>query len=285
MRFGGIITAMVTPFGPDGRLAEGAAAQMVTHLLENGSDGIVVAGSTGEGPTLDDDEKVGLFEIAVAQSGEAPVIAGTGSNDTRHTVELTERAAEAGVDAALVVTPYYNRPNRRGIIEHMRQAAGASELPIVLYNIPSRTAVDMPNDLLRELAEIPGVEAVKQARVENCAPIEGLDLLAGNDDMLAGVLEMGGTGGIMVASHLVGREMRRMIDEPERRREIDRSLRPLFEVLGVTTNPIPVKAALGMTGHDVGGLRLPMVEASEEERREIHSVLAAQGLLDRVPAS
>ena len=285
MRFEGIITAMVTPFGSDGRIAEDPFAQMVTHLLENGSDGLVVAGSTGEGPTLDDDEKVALFEIAVAEARGAPVIAGTGSNDTRHTVELTARAAEAGVDAALVVTPYYNRPNAQGIHEHIRHAAEASDLPIVLYNIPSRTAVDMPNDLLRELAEIPGVEAVKQARAEDCAPVEGLDLLAGNDDMLAGVLDKGGTGGIMVASHLVGREMRRMIDEPDRRNEIDASLRPLFDVLGVATNPIPIKAALAMTGHEVGGLRLPMVEESEDERRELHSVLASQGLLDRVTAS
>ena len=285
MRFEGIITAMVTPLGADGRIAEGAFAGMVTHLLENGSDGLVVAGTTGEGPTLDDDEKVALFEIAVAESGGAPVIAGTGSNDTRHTVELTARAAEAGVDAALVVTPYYNRPNPQGIREHFRHAAEASDLPIVLYNIPSRTAVDMPNDLLRRLGEIPGVEAVKQARVEDCAPVEGLDLLAGNDDMLADVLEMGGTGGIMVASHLVGREMRRMIDEPERRQEINDALRPLFDVLGVTTNPIPIKTALALTGHDVGGLRLPMVEASEDERGAIRSVLASQGLLDRVPAS
>ena len=285
MRFEGIITAMVTPLGADGRIAEGAFARMVTHLLENGSDALVVAGTTGEGPTLDDDEKVALFEIAVAESGGAPVIAGTGSNDTRHTVELTARAAEAGVDAALVVTPYYNRPNPQGIREHFRHAAEASDLPIVLYNIPSRTAVDMPNDLLRRLGEIPGVEAVKQARVEDCAPVEGLDLLAGNDDMLADVLEMGGTGGIMVASHLVGREMRRMIDEPERRQEINDALRPLFDVLGVTTNPIPIKTALALTGHDVGGLRLPMVEASEDERGAIRSVLASQGLLDRVPAS
>ena len=285
MRFEGIITAMVTPFGADGRVAEDAFARMVSHLLENGSDGLVVAGSTGEGPTLDDDEKVALFEIAVAEARGATVIAGTGSNATRHTVELTARAADAGVDAALVVTPYYNRPNPQGVHEHMRHAAEASDLPIVLYNIPSRTALDMPNALLRELAEIPGVAAVKQARAEDCAPVEGLDLLAGNDDMLAGVLDMGGTGGIMVASHLVGREMRRMIDEPERRKEIDESLRPLFDVLGVTTNPIPIKAALTMTGHEVGGLRLPMVEASEDERRQIHSVLTSQGLLDRVTAS
>ena len=282
MQFGGILTAMVTPFRADGGLAEDAAAELIRHLLEHGSDGLVLAGTTGEGPTMSDDEKVALWEIGVAESGDAPVIAGTGSNDTRHTVELTARAAEVGVDAALVVTPYYNRPNRRGVMEHFRAAAAASDLPIILYNIPSRTTVDMPNDLLRELAEIPGVAAVKQARAEDCEPVEGLDLLAGNDDMLADVLDMGGTGGIMVASHLVGSEMRRMIDEPESRRQIDESLQPLFRALGVTTNPIPVKAALAMAGHDVGGLRLPLVEASEEERAEIRSVLESHGLLERV---
>ncbi len=282
MQFGGILTAMVTPFRADGGLAEDASAELMRHLLEHGSDGLVLAGTTGEGSTMSDDEKVALWEIGVAESGDAPVIAGTGSNDTRHTVELTERAAEVGADAALVVTPYYNRPNRRGVIEHFRAAAAASDLPIILYNIPSRTTVDMPNDLLRELAEIPGVAAVKQARAEDCQPVEGLDLLAGNDDMLADVLEMGGTGGILVASHLVGTEMRRMIDEPGSRRQIDQSLRPLFRALAVTMNPIPVKAAMAMAGHDVGGLRLPLVEASEEEKAEIRSALESHGLLERV---
>jgi 4-hydroxy-tetrahydrodipicolinate synthase len=273
---------MVTPFTSDGRVDEDAAARMVEHLLATGSDGLVVAGTTGEGPTLDDDEKVALFEIGVAEANGVPIIAGTGSNDTRHTVELTARAAKVGVDAALVVTPYYNRPNRKGVIAHYRAAAEASDLPIVAYNIPSRTTVDMSNDLLRELAEIPGIVAVKQARAEDCAPVEGLDLLAGNDDMLASVLDMGGTGGILVASHLVGREMRRMIDEPEHRREIDDSLRPLFDVLAVTTNPIPIKTALGMAGHEVGGLRLPLADPTDDERERIHAVLEAQGLLERV---
>jgi 4-hydroxy-tetrahydrodipicolinate synthase len=282
MQFGGILTAMVTPFTSDGGLAEDAAAELMRYLLEHGSDGLVLAGTTGEGPTMSDDEKAALWEIGVAETGDAPVIAGTGSNDTRHTVELTERAAEVGADAALVVTPYYNRPNRRGVIEHFRAAAAASDLPIVLYNIPSRTTVDMPNDLLRELAEVPGVAAVKQARAEDCEPVEGLDLLAGNDDMLADVLDMGGSGGILVGSHLVGREMRRMIDEPDSRRAIDESLQPLFRALGVTTNPIPVKAAMAMVGHAVGGLRLPLVEASEEESAQIRSVLESHGLLERV---
>ena len=281
MQLGGILTAMVTPFSADGGLAEDASADLIRYLLEHGSDGLVLAGTTGEGSTMSDDEKVALWEIGVAESGGATVIAGTGSNDTRHTVELTERAAAVGVDAALVVTPYYNRPNRRGVIEHFRAAASAG-LPIILYNIPSRTTVDMPNELLRELAEIPGITAVKQARAEDCAPVEGLDLLAGNDDMLADVLDMGGTGGILVASHLVGAEMRRMVDEPDNRREIDESLQPLYRALGVTTNPIPIKAAMEMLGHDVGGLRLPMLAPSEAESAEIRAALESQGLLERV---
>jgi 4-hydroxy-tetrahydrodipicolinate synthase len=278
----GIFTAMVTPFRPDGRLDEGAAAAMARYLLEHGSDGLVLAGSTGEGSTLSDDEKCSLFEIAVAEAGGAPVIAGTGSNDTAHSVELTARAAAIGVDAALVVAPYYNKPNRRGLIEHFRAVAGASDLPVVLYNIPSRVVIDMSNDLLRELAEIPNVSAVKQARYEDLAPIEGLDLLAGNDDMLASVLNLGGTGGICVASHLVGPEMRRMIDEPENRAELHESLLPLFNALGTTINPIPVKTALGLMGHDVGGFRLPLVEASADEAAIVRAALERQGLLSTV---
>jgi len=278
----GIFTAMVTPFRRDGRLDEEAAATMARHLLGHGSDGLVLAGSTGEGSTLSDDEKCSLFEIAVAEARGAPVIAGTGSNDTAHSVELTARAAAIGVDAVLVVAPYYNKPNRRGLIEHFRAVAGASDLPVVLYNIPSRVVIDMPNDLLRELAEIPNVTAVKQARYEDLAPIEGLDLLAGNDDMLASVLEVGGAGGICVASHIVGPEMRRMIDEPEHRSELHESLLPLFDALGTTINPIPIKTALGMMGHDVGGFRLPMVEASEDEAAIVRTALEGQGLLSTV---
>ena len=194
------------------------------------------------------------------------MVAGTGSNDTRHSVHLTERATEIGVDAMLVVTPYYNKPNRRGIKAHFEAVAAATDRPVIVYNIPSRAVIDMPNDLLAELAQIDNVSAVKQARYEDLAPIDGLDLLAGNDDVLAEVMDLGGTGGILVASHLVGREMRRMIDEPERRAEIEAALRDVYEALTVTTNPIPIKAALKMVGLDVGGLRLPLVEATEEER-------------------
>ena len=282
MTFGGIITAMVTPFDAEGRLAEEAAVRLMRHLLDDGSDGLVIAGTTGEGSTLSDEEKCLLWELAVAECGDAPVIAGTGSNDTAHSVHLTERATELGVDGVLVVTPYYNKPNVRGIVAHFRAVAAATDRPVVVYNIPSRCAVDVPNDLLRELAQIPNVAAVKQSRTTDVEPIEGLDLLAGNDDMLAPVLDMGGTGGILVSSHVAGREMRRMIDEPESRAEIDRSLADLFRAMFVTTSPTPVKAALNMLGHEVGGLRLPMVEASEAEAGEVRAALERHGLLARV---
>ena len=282
MAFGGIITAMVTPFDANGELAEDAAGRLVRHLLENGSDGLVLAGSTGEGSTLDDEEKLRLWEIGVAESGDAPIIAGTGSNDTRHSVELTRRATEVGVDGVLVVTPYYNKPNRRGLVEHFKAVAAATDKPVIVYNIPARCVVDLPNDLLAELAQVPNIAAVKQSRYEDIEPIEGLDLLAGNDDTLAEVLEKGGTGGILVAANVVGTEMRRMIDEPDNRQEVHESLSDLFEALFVTANPIGVKAALNMLGHEVGGLRLPLVEASDEERAVVRASLERHGLLAAV---
>jgi 4-hydroxy-tetrahydrodipicolinate synthase len=206
-------------------------------------------------------------------------VAGTGTYDTRHTIELTRRAWEIGVDAALVVTPYYVKPNRRGIKAHFEAVAGSTDLPIVVYNIPGRTVVDIPNDLLAELAQIERVDYVKQANNANLAPVDGLGLYAGNDDALARTLDIGGVGGILVASHLVGEEMRRMVDEPERRAEIDAEFKDMWAAMGVTTNPIPVKAALNMVGHRVGGLRLPLVEADEDEQAAIRAVLERHGLL------
>ena len=283
MSIGGILTAMVTPFDANGDVDEEATVRLIQHLLENGSDGLVITGSTGEGATLTDEEKARLWTLAVSETpAEATIVAGTGTYDTRHTVELTERAGDIGVDAMLVVTPYYVKPNRRGLRAHYEAVAAATDKPIILYNIPSRTALDMPNDVLAELAQIDNVQAVKQARYEDMAPIEGLDLLAGNDDVLPKVLDMGGTGGILVASHLVGREMRRMIDEPDARAEIHDSLKDLYEALTVTTNPIPVKAALNMAGHAVGGLRLPLVEADEEEKAVIRAGLERHNLLAAV---
>lgn len=279
-RVGGILTAMVTPFDGDGGLNEDAAVRLMQHLLDNGSDGLVLAGSTGEAPTLTDEEKARLWELAVAECPEGTtIVAGTGTYDTRHSVELTERASEIGVSAMLVVAPYYNKPNRLGIKAHFEAVAGSTDRPIVAYNIPSRCVIDIPNDLLAELAEIDNVVAVKQARYEDMEPIDGLDLLAGNDEVLAKVMDMGGSGGILVASHLVGREMRRIIDEPGNRREIEDGLRDLYEALAVTTNPIPLKAALNMAGHEVGGLRLPLVDATEDEKTVIRGALERHGLL------
>jgi 4-hydroxy-tetrahydrodipicolinate synthase len=247
---------------------------------------VVLTGTTGEASTLSDDERARVWDIGVevsrAERPDAPVVAGTGSNDTRHSIELTARAAAAGVDAALVVTPYYNRPNRRGVVAHFAAIANSTDLPIVAYNIPARTGVDMPNDLLAELGQFENIVAVKQARSEDVAPIDGLDLLAGNDDLLGAVLDMGGAGGILVASHLVGGEMRRMIDEPTERHAIEAGLAPLYDALAVAPACITVKAALNMLGHDVGGVRLPMVEASSDELAAIRGALEFQGLLERV---
>src|SRR4051794_6993684 len=283
MSIGGIITAMVTPFDGDGRVDEQATVDLIGHLLEHGSDGVVMASTTGESSTLDDEEKLRLFDLAAREAPNATVVANTGSNDTRHSVELTEKASEIdGVDAILAVTPYYNKPNRRGIVAHFHAIAAATDRPVIVYNIPSRCVVDIPNDLLAELAEVDNIAAVKQARAEDLAAIDGMSLLAGNDDMLADVLDHGGTGGILVASQIVGREMRRMIDEPEQRRSIDGSLQDLYHALSVTTNPIPVKTAMRMLGHEVGGFRLPLVEASDEEAEEIRVVLERHGLLSAV---
>ena len=280
---GGVLTAMVTPFDASGAVDEAATVSLMRHLLDNGSDGLVLAGTTGEGATLTDEEKIRLWELAVAEVGdEAYLVAGTGSNDTAHSVHLTERATEIGVDSHLVVCPYYNKPNRRGLLAHYRAVAEATDRPVIVYNIPSRCVVDMDNELLRELGQVEHIEAVKQARYEDLEPIDGLDLLAGNDDTLARVMDLGGTGGILVTSHLIGREMRRMIDEPDARHELHETYADLFKAMFVTSSPTPMKAALNMLGVRVGGLRLPMVEASEEEAAHVRAALERHGLLSAV---
>jgi 4-hydroxy-tetrahydrodipicolinate synthase len=250
---GAILTAIVTPFDDDLKVDEEAFVDLLRHLCAHGSDGVVVCGTTGE--------------------------AGTGSNDTHHACMMTARATELGVDAVLSVTPYYNKPNRRGLRRHFEEVAAATDKPVILYNIPGRTALDMPNDVLAELAQIERVDYVKQANNENLAPVDGLGVYAGNDDILARTLDIGGVGGICVASHIVGDEMRRLVDEPEERARIDGSLRGVYEAMSVTTNPIPVKAALNMLGHRVGGLRLPLVEADEHEQAAIRGALERHGLL------
>jgi len=282
----GVITAMITPFDEAGGLDEEAARRLARHLVEHGSHGLVVSGTTGESPTLSADETLALLRAVRQEVGEeAALICGTGSNDTRHAAELTRAVAEAGADAALVVAPYYNKPNRAGLRAHYEAVAEAApELPIVLYNIPSRVVVNMDPELLSELASIENVVAVKQANNDELGPVEGLAVLAGNDDTFLRTLEFGGAGGILVASHLVGDRMREIWDAAqeadfERAREIDAELQPVYAALGVTTNPIPVKAAMEMVGLDSGRMRLPMVAADERQRAAIRPALEQAGLL------
>jgi 4-hydroxy-tetrahydrodipicolinate synthase len=285
VELGSVITAIVTPFDEQLRVDEDAFVSLMSHLAANGSDGFVVCGTTGEAATLSDDEHLGLIELAVRERPPGVcIIAGAGSNDTRHAVYLTERSCELGVDAVLSVTPYYNRPSRRGLLRHFAEVARASSLPVILYNIPQRTGTDLPNDLLAELAQIERIDYVKQANDANLAPVDGLRVYAGNDGTFARVLDMGEPGGILVASHVVGLQMRRMVDEPEHRAEIDESLRDVYETLFITASPTCTKAALELLGHRVGGLRLPLIEADEREREAVRTMLVRHELLGQLTA-
>lgn len=285
MNLGTILTAMVTPFGPDGRVDEEAAVRLMNHLVDHGSDGLVICGTTGEVSTLSDSEQLGLIELAVREMrGRCTIVAGVGSNDTRHAVELTQRATELRPDALLSVNPYYNKPSRRGIVRHYEEIDRATDLPILLYNIPQRTASDLDNELLAELAQLEHISGVKQANPANLQRIDGLQIYAGNDDLLADVLDMGEPGGVLVASHLFGEEMRRMVDEPERRREIDSSLNDVYRDLTVAPLACSVKAALKLIGLDVGRPRLPYVELDSDELATVREMLERHGLLQTTSA-
>jgi 4-hydroxy-tetrahydrodipicolinate synthase len=273
---------MVTPFDADGAVDEEAAVALMHHLVAHGSDGLVVCGTTGEASTLTDDEHLGMIELAVGEmGGRCTIVAGVGSNDTRHAVHLTERATELGADALLSVNPYYNRPSRRGIVRHFEEVAKATDKPIILYNIPQRTGSDMSNDLLAELAQIDGIVGVKQANAANLAKIDGMMIYAGNDDLLAAVLDLGEPGGILVASHLVGEEMRRIVDEPERRHEIEASLQDLYRDMSILPLAVAVKASLGLLGIGVGEPRLPYVAPDERELEILRAMLERHGLLSQ----
>jgi len=262
------------------------------HLVENGSDGLVLSGTTGETSTLTDDEKIELFRLGVAEVGErATIIAGTGSNDTAHSVHLTEQANEIGVNAVLAVTPYYNKPPREGLIQHFRAIAGVGT-PVILYNIPGRCVVNMPPDLISELASIPNIVALKEAnedsaQIEAVCKIDGLTVLAGNDDLLLETTKCGGAGIISVASHLVGRQMGDIVSavsdgDEARAMALDDNLQDLYAALFVTANPILTKAALQMLGViPSAALRLPLVEATPVQRDILATVLQHQGILTR----
>jgi len=277
---GTILTAIVTPFGEDGSINEESFVALMRHLADNGSDGFVVAATTGEASTLSDEEQLGLIELALAERPPGKtIVAGAGTNDTRHAVLLTERATELGADAVISVTPYYNRPSPLGLIGHYEAVAAATDKPVLLYNIPSRTGTNIGPELLARLAQIDGIEGVKQANADELQLIDGLVLYAGDDSSFARTLDIGGAGGVCVASHIVGNEMRRMVDEPEHRAEIDASLQYVYRTLFLTSSPTCTKAALNMLGHDVGGLRLPLVEATPEEAEAVRAMLERHGLM------
>ena len=292
---GEVLTASVTPFDANGAVNLTKFRELAAFLVGNGSDGLVVTGTTGESPTLTDDERFELYAAAVDAVGDrATIIAGTGTYDTRHSVHLTEKAHELGVDGFLVVTPYYNKPPPRGIVEHVKAIAAVTDKPIVYYSIPGRVVINVDVETLADLAEIPNVVAVKQAyddleQARRIVQETELTLYAGDDNLILPFIELGGTGGICVHTHVVGPQVKEQITrfkqgDAEATRRIDEELAPAYEILKVVVNPIAIKAALNLLGHEVGGLRLPLVEASEEEREQVRSCLERLGALQPVSA-
>ena len=291
---GEVLTAVVTPFRPDGSVDLERFRALCRHLVDHGSDGVVVTGTTGEAPTLTDEERFALFEAAVEElGGDHTVVAGSGTNDTAHSIHVTERAHEIGVDGFLVVTPYYNKPPQRGIVAHVQAIAAVTDRPIVFYDIPGRVVIDVEPATIEALARIDNVRAVKQAKPSLDAARTvvacGLDLYAGDDDLIFPFLEVGGVGGICVHTHVVGPQVKEMIrryrdGDVEGARALDAELRPAIDLLRVQTNPIAIKCALNLLGHDVGGLRLPLVEASAEEEAAVRGCLERLGLLQPAAA-
>jgi len=288
---GEVLTATVTPFDADGAVDYERYRELCAYLVDNGSDGVVVNGTTGEAPTLSDEERLGLLRAALEAVGDrATVVAGTGTYSTAHSIHLTEQAHNAGAHGFLVVTPYYNKPPPRGIVEHFKAVAAASDRPVMVYNIPSRVVINIEPETMAELAEIPNVTSVKQANddLEQAERILelGLDLYAGDDNIVYPFLELGGKGGVCVHTHVVGPQVKEMVrrfreGDTEGSKRIHEELAPAYELLAVTTGPIQIKAALDLIGQDVGGLRLPLVEASEEERAQIRDCLERLGVLQQ----
>jgi 4-hydroxy-tetrahydrodipicolinate synthase len=287
---GEVLTATVTPFDADGKVDAEKYAELCAYLVDNGSDGVVVNGTTGEASTLSEDERLELVLAALDAVGDrATVIAGTGTNSTAHSIHLTEQAHQAGVHGVLVVTPYYNKPPPRGIVEHFKAVAAATDRPVIAYNIPGRVVINIEPETMTELAEIPNVKAVKQSNADldqarHIVDI-GLDLYAGDDNLVLPFVELGGMGGVCVHTHVVGPQVKELIGrakngELEDARRIDEELAPAYELIGVVTGPIQIKAALNLVGHDVGGVRLPLVEADDDQTAHIRSCLERLKLLE-----
>jgi 4-hydroxy-tetrahydrodipicolinate synthase len=286
---GEVLTAIVTPFDRDGRIDLDRFRELALHLADNGSDGFVVCGTTGESPTVSDDEKVALWEAAVdTMGGRGTVVAGTGTNDTAHSVHLTRLAHDVGVDGMLVVTPYYNKPPQHAIVAHFEKVCAATDKPVMVYNIPARVVINIEPETIERLAQIDNVRAVKQANSDldqaRQIPEFGLDLYAGDDNLIFPFLGVGGIGGVCVHTHVCGPLVKEMVTtyragEVDRARELNEQTQPAYDLLQVQTNPIAIKAALNLLGHDVGGLRLPLVEATEDEVARVRGCLERLGVL------
>jgi 4-hydroxy-tetrahydrodipicolinate synthase len=287
-QFGNIVTAMVTPFDRKGNLDLAKTTELVNYLLDNGTDALVVAGTTGESPTLTAEEKVALFRHVVnVVNGRVPVIAGTGTNDTRASIELTKRAEETGVDAVMLVAPYYNKPNQEGLYQHFKAIAESTSLPVMLYNVPGRTSVNLAPETVIRLAAIPNIVAVKEAGGNLDAMAEIIEqtpddflLYSGDDSLTLPVLAIGGAGVVSVASHIIGNEMQQMIrafqaGDHQKAAALHRKWVPLMKGLFAAPSPVPVKTAVQLRGLDVGPVRLPLVPLTEQERSELSRLLSA----------
>jgi 4-hydroxy-tetrahydrodipicolinate synthase len=279
----------VTPFHADGSVNLDKFRELAAYLVDHGSDGIVVAGTTGESPTLSDSEKLELFAAALDAVGDrARVVAGTGTYDTAHSVHLTEHAHALGVDAMLIVTPYYSKPPQRAIVRHFEEIAAATDKPIVVYNIPSRVVVNIEPETIERLAEIENVRAVKQANDDLAQARRivdtGLTLYAGDDNLIFPFLELGGAGGVCVHTHVWGPQTKEMVrryrdGDVDGARALNEEMRPAFDLLKIQTNPIPIKAAMNLLGHELGGYRLPMVDPTDDELARVRDCLERAGVL------
>lgn len=288
MNFGQVVTAMVTPFDSQGEIDYAATESLINHLIKTGTDALVVAGTTGESPTLSTEEKINLFKHVVqVVNGRIPVIAGTGGNNTQSSIQLTKQAEEAGVDAIMLVTPYYNKPSQEGLYQHFKAIAESTKLPIMLYNIPGRSAVNVFPETIIRLSKVDNIVAVKEAsgNLEAMAQIiaetdSNFTLYSGDDSLTLPVLSIGGVGVVSVASHIIGQELQEMITlfkkgDVEQAAALHRHLLPLMKVLFIAPNPVPVKEALVMQGLDVGSVRLPLTPLTEHEREQLQQVMQA----------
>jgi 4-hydroxy-tetrahydrodipicolinate synthase len=291
---GEVLTAIVTPFHPDGSVDFESFRRLAAHLVDNGSDGLVVAGTTGEAPTLTDEEKLELFAVAIDAVGDrATVVANTGTYDTAHSVHVTGEAHDLGVDGILVVTPYYNKPPQRAIVRHFQEIAAVTDKPVIAYNIPSRVVVNIEPETITDLAQIENVTGVKQANddLDQARHIvdAGLTLYAGDDNLIHPFLELGGEGGICVHTHVWGPQTKEMVrlyksGDTAGAKALNDEMAPAFDLLKIQTNPIPIKAAVNLLGHEVGGYRLPMVEPTDEELAQVRACLERAGVLQPVQA-